>query len=115
MPCEVGIRVRELERAEKLYRELLGLEIGLREEQRRMLFLRAGGGSGMVVLREDRGEWPSQHFAFTIDASEIDGAADPLREAGLSVHGPVVHDWMPAKSVYFSDPDGHRLEPCAPL
>jgi hypothetical protein len=27
----------------------------------------------------------------------------------------MVHDWMPARSVYFADPDGHDLELCAPL
>lgn len=33
----------------------------------------------------------------------------------VAVEGPMVHDWMPAKSAYFSDPDGHDLELCAPL
>jgi hypothetical protein len=26
-----------------------------------------------------------------------------------------LHQWMPAKSVYFTDPDGHELELCAPM
>jgi hypothetical protein len=25
----------------------------------------------------------------------------------------VTHDWIPARSVYFADPDGHDLELCA--
>jgi hypothetical protein len=32
----------------------------------------------------------------------------------VPVRGPVFHAWMPARSVYFTDPDGHHLELCAP-
>ena len=111
---EVAIRVRNLAKAEAFYCGTLGLEIGLRSD-RGMLFLRAGGQGGMVVLQEDANEFPQQHFALTIAESDIDKAAEQLREQGVSVQGPVVHDWMPAKSAYFSDPDGHQLELCAPL
>ena len=112
---EVAIKVRDLDRAEKFYRGVLGLEVGLREERRRWIFLRAGGQNGMIVLQEDKGEWPLQHFAFTSDEKAIDRAAAELPAQGINVVGPIVHDWIPAKSLYFSDPDGHDLELCAPL
>ncbi len=112
---EVAIRVKDLARAEPFYRETLGLEVGLRDESRNWLFLRAGGQAGVIVLQEDRGEWPAQHFAFTVDEAEIERAAAFLREQGVDVTGPVSHKWMPAKSVYFADPDGHSLELCAPV
>ena len=112
---EVAIRVKDLAKAEPFYREVLGLEVGLRVETRNMLFLRAGGDSGMVVLQEDESEWPAQHFAFTVAEADIERAAAMLREKGVEVNGPVLHEWMPAKSVYFNDPDGHALELCAPL
>ncbi len=111
---EVAIRVKDLGRAEPFYREVLGLDVGLRDEERNWLFLRAGGQAGMVVLQEDKGEWPTQHFAFTVDEAEIENAAAQLRERGIEVWGPIFHKWMPAKSVYFADPDGHDLELCAP-
>lgn len=38
----------------------------------------------------------------------------PRAEGGLAVKGPVCHDWIPARSVYFAGPDGHDLELCAP-
>jgi len=38
-----------------------------------------------------------------------------FREKGFDVEGPVLHDWVPAKSIYFDDPDGHALELCAPM
>jgi len=110
---EVAIPVRKLPRAEAFYREVLGLEVGIRDETRNWLFLRAGGQAGMVVLQENKGEWPSLHFAFTVEEGDIERAAAMLRERGVAVDGPYFHEWMPATSVYFSDPDGHQLELCA--
>ena len=110
---EVAIPVKELSRAEVFYREILGLEVGIRDERRNWVFLRAGGQAGMVVLQENKGEWPSQHFAFTVEEADIERAAALLREQGVAVDGPYFHEWMPATSVYFSDPDGHQLELCA--
>jgi catechol 2,3-dioxygenase-like lactoylglutathione lyase family enzyme len=112
---EIAIRVKDLPRAESFYLEVLGLEVGLRDENRNWVFLRAGGQNGMVVLQEDKSEWPRQHFAFTISEADIERAASRLKEQGVIIKGPVYHAWMPAKSVYFTDPDGHDLELCAPL
>lgn len=110
---EIAIPVKQLPRSEAFYREILGLEVGLRDEGRNWLFLRAGGQAGMVVLQENKGEWPTQHFAFTVEETDIERATAMLREQGVAVDGPYFHEWMPAKSVYFSDPDGHQLELCA--
>lgn len=110
---EVAVRVRDLDKAEAFYRNVLGLEEGLRDETRRWIFLRAG--AGMVVLQEDPGDWEKQHFALTVDADAIDRAAELLAEHGVVTQGPMVHDWIPARSLYFADPDGHDLELCAPL
>ena len=112
---EVAIRVKDLVRSEAFYREILGLEVGLRDERRSWSFLHAGGQAGIVVLQEDRGTWPKQHLAFAVEESDIDPAVVTLREHGVAIEGPVDHDWMPARSVYFVDPDGHELELCAPL
>jgi lactoylglutathione lyase len=112
---EIAIRVKDLAKAEVFYRTVLGLEVGTRDESRNWLFLRAGGQAGMIVLQEDPGNWPTQHLAFTVDEADIERAAAALREQGVAVEGPVFYAWMPAKSVYFSDPDGHSLELCAPL
>lgn len=107
---EVAIRVKDLAKAEPFYREVLGLEVGIRDEKRNWLFLRAGGDAGMVVLQEDKGEWPLQHFAFTIDEADLERCAATLRERGVQVEGPVIHQWMGATSLYFDDPDGNALE-----
>ena len=69
----------------------------------------------MVVLQEDKGTWPTQHFAFRVEEADIEAAAADLEKRGVAVNGPVFHKWMPARSLYFSDPDGHDLELCAPV
>jgi catechol-2,3-dioxygenase len=111
---EIAIPVKELSRAEAFYRNVLGLEVGLRDETRRWLFLRAGGKAGMLVLQENPDHWQSQHFAFAVSDAELDEATAELQNHGVVVDGPYLNDWMPARSVYFSDVDGHQLELCAP-
>ena len=112
---EVAIPVRNLEQSEAFYIEQLGLTSGLREEGRRWHFLRINGADGMLVLQESSEDFPVIHFAFSTTAAQIDSAASILRKAGIEVTGPVTHDWLPASSIYFTDPNGHALELCAPL
>jgi len=111
---EVAIRVRDLGASEAFYRGILGFEFALRDEKRSWIFLRAGGSAGMVVLQEDTGQWPSQHVAFGLRASELEPATALLKEKGIKVIGPIFHSWMPGRSLYFNDPDGHALELFAP-
>ena len=106
---EVAIKVRNLAAAEKFYTEVLGFEVGLRDARRPWAFLRAGA-DGMVVLQEDPGDWPQQHFAFTVAEGDVDAAVAELRRRNIAIEGPMVHEWIPARSVYFADPDGHMME-----
>lgn len=112
---EVALRVKNLPQAEAFYCNILGLEVGLRDKPRKWVFLRVGGQAGMLVLQEDPDHWSPQHLAFTVQEADLERAVAALRAHGVSVEGPLTHDWMPAKSAYFSDPDEHDLELCAPL
>lgn len=110
---EVAFKVNDLEVSSKFYQDVLGFKKGYYDETRRWLFLWVGNRSGMVVLQEDKGNWPRQHFAFRVDETELDGLKDYLESQNIVMQGPVLLDWMNAISVYFSDPDGHDLEFCA--
>jgi catechol 2,3-dioxygenase-like lactoylglutathione lyase family enzyme len=107
---EIAIRVKDLARAEAFYKDLLGLKEGLRDDRRNWVFLYVGGDAGMVVLQEDKADWPAQHFAFTVSEEDLGQAAAMLKEQGVTVSEPVYHEWMNSVSVYFDDPDGHALE-----
>jgi len=107
---EIAIKVKDLARAESFYKHVLGLKEGLRDDRRNWIFLWAGGSAGMVVLQEDKGEWPTQHFAFTVEKSDLSRAGALLQAKGVAVSAPVYHEWMGSTSLYFEDPDGHDLE-----
>ena len=110
---EVAIPVKDLQRAEAFYCGTLGLGVGLRDEQRHWLFLRVTGHAGILVLQENKGEWPARHFAFAVHDADLERATATLLAQGVAVTGPVSHEWIPARSIYFADPDGHELELCA--
>ena len=81
---EIAIRVKDLARAEVFYRDVLGLEEGLRDERSNWLFLWLSGRQGMIVLQEDKGDWPLQHFAFTVDEKDLTALAAELAAKGIA-------------------------------
>jgi lactoylglutathione lyase len=106
---EIAVRVKDLRSAEAFYTGVLGLKEGLRDERRNWLFLYAGD-AGMIVLQEDKSDWPKQHFAFSVSEADLGAAEQALRAKGVEVSAPVVHEWMNAVSLYFDDMDGNALE-----
>ncbi|MEZ5646809.1 MAG: VOC family protein [Burkholderiaceae bacterium] len=55
-----------------------------------------------------------QHIAFKIDSmDELEATKERLEADGIEVIGPTDHTIF--KSIYFFDPNGHRLELCADI
>jgi catechol 2,3-dioxygenase-like lactoylglutathione lyase family enzyme len=107
----VAIAVSDLDRAEAFYRDVLGLERVHEEwDPPRVL---ASGGSGMALfpagMHDDDvvGAPGILHFAFRVDRAAFEAAQSELSERGIDFR---FSDHGAAHSVYFSDPDGHRLE-----
>ena len=82
------------------------------------IFLDAGMGNVLAFFEipnspdmgrdENTPKWV-QHIAFEVeDMDALVAARDDLTEKGLDVLGPVNHGVF--KSIYFFDPNGHRLE-----
>jgi len=82
------------------------------------LFLDAGGGNILAffeiptfdapIADPNTPDWV-QHIAFEIDSYEdLIETKEKLLKSGINVIGPTDHTLF--KSIYFFDPDGHRLE-----
>ena len=52
------------------------------------------------------------HFAFGTERGRIPELKTSLEKSGLEVEGPVEFAFWNALSIYFSDPDGNRVEFC---
>jgi catechol 2,3-dioxygenase-like lactoylglutathione lyase family enzyme len=123
---ETHINVRNLERSETFYRDVLGLEPAFREDERRVSFFWMGprGESMLGLWEKPPSEIVQQHFAFRSTVEDIlHRSVDWLHERGLTCRNflndgterPMVFGWMPAIAIYFDDPDGHVLELIAML
>lgn len=123
---ETHLTVRSLDKAVAFYRDVLGLELAYRLDERRVAFFWLGGrGNAMLGLWE-AGSSPNVmrlHLAFKCAVDDVLAAPEKLKAAGVTplgffgepVDDPVVIGWMPAVSLYFTDPDGHLLEYLAML
>jgi catechol 2,3-dioxygenase-like lactoylglutathione lyase family enzyme len=105
----VAIAVSDLDRSEGFYRDVLGLERVLPEwDPPRIL---ASEGSGLALFPEEDfcGETAPHilHVAFRVTREAFEAARAELAERGIETS---FSDHGAAHSIYFEDPDGHRLE-----
>ena len=102
----VAISVRDPERSERFYSELLGLE---REyEQWHEPKFMVAGGSGLALFSAGDHPGPSfLHVAFRVDRQAFEAAQNALKDGGIEFE---FSDHGACHSVYFDDPDGHQIE-----
>ena len=111
-----GLDVRDLNRAEKFYTAVLGLEVAQRFGGHQVL-LRCG--SQMLALFErqdlpprviDRIDNPlgKGHHAFKVSLTDFRNAQKEFSVRGIPTKGPI--DWGDHDCLYFLDPDGNLLE-----
>lgn len=118
---ETHLYVEDLERSVHFYSTVLGLEQCRLNVERRLAFFWIGEDKqAMLGLWErPKAEIDLRHFAFECDPEWIiKESIDFLKSHNLNFWNflrddnekPMVFCWMPAVSIYFSDPDGHYLE-----
>ncbi len=125
----VAYRCRDAKETVEFYQNLLGMEFMLAIAEDRVpstqepdpymhVFLDAGMGNVLAFFELPNSppmgrdgntpEWV-QHIAFEVESLDVLMAIkEKVEKAGLEVVGPVNHGIF--KSIYFFDPNGHRLE-----
>ncbi|MGW7262947.1 VOC family protein [Streptomyces sp. NPDC054842] len=121
----IGLSVTDLDRSLGFYRDVLGF--GLigegKEEGRRYAFLGEGGSPVLTLWQQAEGSYDGgraglHHLAFEADSVERVGEYEAaLRAYGVefAYEGLVAHgEGAASGGIFFHDPDGIRLEICAP-
>jgi catechol 2,3-dioxygenase-like lactoylglutathione lyase family enzyme len=119
---ETCLYVDDLARAERFYRDVLGLTFVSRQEGRQVFFR---CGQRMLLLfnplvsRESDGQFPphgafgSGHVAFVAAQAELPKWREWLQQHGVVVEKTI--DWPGGgQSLYFRDPAGNLLELATP-
>ncbi len=122
---EVSLRVNDLDAMRKFYQEVVGLEVLRRDESFVFFKIAVGYGGHSQVLAlfdssnrsflEGKAEQLSQagstlhHIALNVALEDFEAERQRLEGLGLQVEA-TVHEWLHVRSLYFSDPEGNRLE-----
>ena len=111
----VAIGVADVERSASFYREVVGLERA--HDAWEVPVVMAAQGSGVAIFphdlhpgARDGGALPAiriLHIAFRVDRESFEAARAELDGRGIETR---LSDHGIAHSIYFEDPDGHRLE-----
>jgi lactoylglutathione lyase len=123
---ETHLSVADLDRSIAFYRDVVGLPLALHDADLGAGFFWIGGAGAAMLGLWTAGPAPlriSLHVAFKTSLENVLGAADRLRDLGVTplsfsateTDEPSVIGWMPAAAIYFRDPDGHLLEYLAML
>lgn len=118
---EGHVTVKDLDRARTFYEQVLNLTPATIIESRRVAFYWLGGHGKSMLGVWEVGSAPSRlstHLAFRVSNEDLERSLDLLRAAGIKpldlagreTDQPVLLEWMPARAVYFEDPDGNLLE-----
>lgn len=125
----VAYRCRDAKETVAFYRDLLGMEFQLAIAENKVpstgapdpymhIFLDAGQGNVLAFFElpnapqmgrdENTPQWV-QHIALEVESmDELLAMKQKLEDAGIDVIGPTDHTIF--KSIYFFDPNGHRIE-----
>jgi len=118
---EAGIYADDLEQAERFYRDVLGLEVRVKEPGRHVFF--QVGDSMLLVFRPaeslkdgtvpPHGSRGPGHFALGIPGETLDQWRAHLSRHGVEVEQEL--EWpQGATSLYFRDPAGNSVELVTP-
>jgi catechol 2,3-dioxygenase-like lactoylglutathione lyase family enzyme len=116
---EIILVVKDVEASVAFYRDVVGLLVDDVSNKKFAWFWAGAAGTAQRIgitagplsfgAAHVRGP---HHFAFGTVRSRIPELKAALEAQGLEVEGPVEFAFWNALSIYFSDPDGNRVEFC---
>jgi glyoxylase I family protein len=119
----IGVNVRDLDRAEKFYLEVLGFEVAQRyDEKIRHSMLGTGSATlhlfecpelEMDVAIKSLSEDGYAHIAFGTSREQFPEILEELKSKNISFRGPLILG--KGESIHFKDPDGNHLEIRCPV
>ncbi|WP_405432599.1 VOC family protein [Streptomyces anulatus] len=121
----IGLNVTDLDRSLAFYREVFDFEVLAegKDEGRRWAFLGRGSRLLVTLWQQSEGTFSTalpglHHLSFQVDTvEEVRATEEVLRTLGaeFAYDGVVPHgESGNSGGIFFSDPDGIRLEICAP-
>lgn len=106
----ITLAVKDIERSFSFYRDVLGFTPLVKWDK----------GAYFLIGAEDKGFWFClnvdskressscyTHYAFSVSKADFDEMSDKIIKSGVSLFK---ENTSPGKSLYFFDPDGHKLE-----
>lgn len=115
---EVILVVQDVERSLAFYRDVVGLQVDQVGAKFAWLWAGAPGAQQRIGITTGPLSFGAahvkgpQHFAFGTENARIDELKAALEREGVEVEGPIEFAFWDARSIYFSDPDGNRVEFC---
>jgi catechol 2,3-dioxygenase-like lactoylglutathione lyase family enzyme len=116
---ELILRVQDIPRAVAFYRDVVGLAVeGVPSPNWAWLWTGPPGSLPRLGLTSQPLSYGAAHcggpahFAIAVPRAAIPAEKARLEAMGITVEGPVTFETWGADSIYFSDPDDHRVELC---
>lgn len=118
---ELALRVDDIDAMTEFYRDVVGLTVLERFDESTFFELREGyGGHTQILALFDRSGTEAyvppaparttvDHFAFTVDLDDFAAERERLDSLGVDLDV-ATHGWVSWRSLYFSDPEGNRVE-----
>jgi catechol 2,3-dioxygenase-like lactoylglutathione lyase family enzyme len=117
----IVFNVRNLQKAERFYRSVLGMKVSARNRRTKMSFLSFGREHHDIALMElpagvrhagGKGMPKLHHFCIYVRTTEeVDGLVPILKRRKVTiVSGPETLEVAGNRSIAFLDPDGNRVE-----
>lgn len=117
---EIVLVVKDVRWAAAFYQEVVGLKVDHPPDDKWCwLWAGAPGAPQRIGLTTGPLSFGAQHirgplhFALRIAPEELDAAMAHLKAKGIEFEGPVRFESWNARSIYFDDLDGNRVELCA--